>query len=172
MTDPISEATEQETPWLAPDQQRSWRAYMVGTTLLTDRLDDELRQEFGIGLNEYEVLVRLSEREDHCLRMSALADAMRFSRSRVTHTIKRMENSGWVSRSLASDDGRGIIAHLTEKGFDLLVKAAPVHVRGVRDHLVDLTSEADFAAMGRVMNAVVDQLAADHPEADLRTPGS
>ncbi len=145
---------------------------MVATTLLTDRLDDELREEFNIGLNEYEVLVRLSEREDHSLRMSALADAMRFSRSRITHTIKRMQAAGWVSRSEAQDDGRGIFAHLTDAGYALLVKAAPVHVAGVRAHLVDLTEPADFAAMGRVFDAVVDQLAQAHPEADLRTPGS
>lgn len=145
---------------------------MVATTLLTDRLDDELRDEFNIGLNEYEVLVRLSEREDHSLRMSALADAMRFSRSRITHTIKRMEAAGWVSRSLAQDDGRGIFAHLTDSGYELLVRAAPLHVEGVRNHLVDLVSDDDFAAMGRVFDAVVDQLAEAHPEADLRTPGA
>ncbi|KQY63634.1 MULTISPECIES: MarR family winged helix-turn-helix transcriptional regulator [unclassified Nocardioides] len=172
MTDSISDAAAAKTRWLDPDQQRAWRAYMVGTTLLTDRLDDELRDAFGIGLNEYEVLVRLSEREDHSLRMSALADAMRFSRSRVTHTIKRMEAAGWVRRSEATDDGRGIFAHLTETGFALLVRAAPIHVAGVRAHLVDLVAGDDFAAMGRVMDAVVDQLAEDHPEADLRTPGS
>lgn len=145
---------------------------MVATTLLTDRLDDELRDEFGIGLNEYEVLVRLSERDDHALRMSALADAMRFSRSRITHTIKRMELAGWVKRSDAHNDGRGIFAHLTPAGHDLLVRAAPTHVEGVRNHLVDLVSTDDFAAMGRVFDAVVDQLAQAHPEADLRTSGS
>lgn len=145
---------------------------MVGTTLLTDQLDDEIREQYGIGLNEYEILVRLSERDGHCLRMSALADAMRFSRSRITHTIKRMEDAELVRRSLAKDDGRGIFAHLTDKGLALLVEAAPLHVTGVRSHLVDLASEEDFAAMGRVMNAVVDKLAAAHPEADLRTPDS
>ncbi|NYG58316.1 DNA-binding MarR family transcriptional regulator [Nocardioides daedukensis] len=172
MSDAASHATVTGTRWLDPDQQRAWRAYMVGTILLTDRLDDELRGSFGIGLNEYEVLVRLSEREDHSLRMSALADAMRFSRSRVTHTIKRMETAGLVRRSEAKDDGRGIFAHLTTKGHELLVKAAPTHVDGVRSHLLDLASDDDFAALGRVMNAVVDKLAQQHPEADLRTPGS
>ena len=172
MTDAPSDETSMETRWLDADQQRAWRAYMVGTILLTDRLDDELRGQFGIGLNEYEVLVRLSEREDHSLRMSALADAMRFSRSRITHTIKRMEKAELVFRSEAADDGRGIFAHLTDQGLDLLVRAAPLHVSGVREHLVDLASDEDFAALGRVMNAVVDRLAQAHPEADLRTPGS
>lgn len=155
------------TRWLDADQQRTWRAFTVAKTLLFDRLDDELRP-FGIGINEYEVLVRLSEAPDHRLRMSTLADAMRFSRSRITHTISRMEKAKLVERSAATDDGRGIIAELTDQGYALLVEAAPTHVTGVREHLVDLASDDDFAAMGRVMDAVVDQLAEDVPAADIR----
>lgn len=170
MTDSNSDAAAPEPRWLDAGQQRAWRAYMVGTTLLIDRLDDELRESFGISLNEYEILVRLSEREDKSLRMSALADAMRFSRSRITHSIKRMEAAKWVRRSEARDDGRGVFAHLTASGQELLEEAAPGHVAGVRAHLVDLSSPDDFAAMGRVFDATVDRLAQQHPEADLRTP--
>jgi DNA-binding MarR family transcriptional regulator len=157
------------TRWLNQSQQRAWRAFLVGYTLLSDRLDDELREAFGIGINEYEVLVRLSESEDHRMRMSTLAEAMSFSRSRITHTITRMERSGLVHRGAATDDGRGIVAQLTDKGYALLVQAAPLHVTGVREHMVDLASDDDFAALGRVMDAVVDQLAPAHPEVDLRT---
>jgi DNA-binding MarR family transcriptional regulator len=160
-----------ETRWLNQSQQRAWRAFLVGYTLLSDRLDDELREAFGIGINEYEVLVRLSESEGHRMRMSTLAEAMSFSRSRITHTITRMERAGLVDRCAASDDGRGIVAQLTEQGYTTLVQAAPTHVTGVREHMVDLASDDDFAALGRVMDAVVDQLAAAHPAVDLRTTG-
>jgi DNA-binding MarR family transcriptional regulator len=160
--------TDTRARWLDQDQQHTWRAYLVGQTLLMDRLDDELREAFGIGLNEYEVLVRLSEAEQHALRMSTLADAMRFSRSRITHTITRMELAGLVERCKSGDDGRGIVAQLTDRGYALLVEAAPTHVTGVREHLVDIADPDDFAAMGRVMDAVVDQLSAAHPEVDMR----
>ena len=160
--------TDTRARWLDQDQQHTWRAFLVGQTLLNDRLDDELRESFGIGINEYEVLVRLSEADGHALRMSTLADAMRFSRSRITHTITRMEDAGWVSRCKSGDDGRGIVAQLTEQGYALLVDAAPTHVTGVRAHLVDIVDADDFAAMGRVMDAVVDKLSAAHPEVDLR----
>ena len=157
-----------EPRWLDRDQQRAWRAYLVGTTLLLDRLDDELRAEFRIGLNEYEVLVRLSESDDHCMRMSSLADAMRFSRSRVTHIVKRMETMGLVNRSRSGTDGRGITCTLTPEGHATLRAAAPMHVAGVRAHLLDLVSADDFAAMGRVFDAVSDHLVPDNPETDLR----
>jgi DNA-binding MarR family transcriptional regulator len=154
--------------WLDADQQASWRAFAVGVTLLLDRLDADLQREFDLSLTEYEILVRLSERPQRSMRMAQLADALAHSRSRVTHTVARMEERGLVDRATSPEDGRGILCALTERGYDLLVEAAPVHVQGVRDCLVDLVSRDDFAALGRVMNAVADRLVVRHPEADLR----
>lgn len=158
------------TRWLDDDQQQSWRALIMGMTLLTDRLDDDLRRAFGISLTEYEILVRLSEREGRRLRMAQLADALAHSRSRVTHTVTRLEKAGLVKRSTSPDDGRGVICEMTEAGWQLLTEMAPVHVEGVRAHLVDLATDADFAAVGRVMDAVSDNLVAAHPEMEMREP--
>ncbi len=159
----------EEPRWLDADQQRAWRALVLGTTLLFDRLDDDLRRHHNISLAEYEILVRLSERDGQ-MRMAQLADAMAHSRSRITHTIKRMERSELVERCDSPDDGRGVVAKLTERGALLLSNVAPTHVEGVRDHLVDLANDDDFRAMGRVMNAVSDNLIARHPEMELRHP--
>jgi DNA-binding MarR family transcriptional regulator len=153
--------------WLDADQQRCWRALVMGMTLLNDRLDSELRQGFDLSLPEYEILVRLSE-NDGAMRMAQLADAMAHSRSRVTHTVARMERAGLVERRTSARDGRGVVATLTPKGMELLVRAAPTHVAGVREHLVDLCSPEDFAALGRVMNAVSDHLIGDRPCIEMR----
>ncbi|WP_107767892.1 MarR family winged helix-turn-helix transcriptional regulator [Nocardioides terrigena] len=157
-----------EPQWLDEDQQRSWRALVVGSTLLMDRLDDDLRREFNISLTEYEILVRLSERPGRALRMAQLADALAHSRSRVTHTIDRMERAGYVVRGTTPEDGRGIVATMTDKGYALLQEAAPRHVEGVRAYLVDRVRDDDFSAIGRAMDAVTDHLISDHPEMDLR----
>jgi len=156
------------TRWLDGDQQASWRAFAVGVTLLLDRLDADLQKAFDLSLTEYEILVRLSERPGRSMRMAQLADALAHSRSRVTHTVARMQRSGLVLRAASPEDGRGIVCTLTDRGYDLLVEAAPVHVHGVRDYLVDLSSREDIAALGRVMNAVTDRLIECHPEADIR----
>lgn len=139
----------------------------MGMTLLVDRLDDDLRHSVDLSMVEYEILVRLSE-SDGRMRMAQLADGLAHSRSRVTHTIGRMERAHLVRREQSSEDGRGIVAVMTEEGHALLVRAAPVHVQGVRDHLVDLVSAEDFAAVGRVMNAVADNLVAAHPAREIR----
>ena len=157
-----------EERWLDEPQQHSWRALVMGMTLLLDRLDADLRRHFDVSLAEYEILVRLSEKPGRQLRMAQLADAMAHSRSRVTHTVARMEKADLVARSSSAEDGRGIVCGMTAHGFDLLKAMAPVHVNGVRDYLVDLASAEDFEALGRVMNTVADKLVVTHPEAEIR----
>ncbi len=156
------------TRWLDDGEQRSWRALIMGMTLLTDRLDDDLRRNFGISLTEYEILVRLSERDGRSMRMAQLADALAHSRSRVTHTVTRLEKAGLVQRSTSPEDRRGVICGMTEAGWQLLGQMAPVHVEGVREHLVDLVTAEDLLAVGRVMDAVSDNLVAAHPEMEMR----
>ena len=159
---------EGDVRWLDDDQQHAWRALMMGTTLLQERLDDDLRREFGMSLTEYKVLVRLSERPGRAMRMAQLADAMAHSRSRITHTVARMEAVGYITRGTTPEDGRGVVATMTPAGYELLVKAAPCHVESVRRNMVDLVPEADFAAVGRVFDSVSDHLVTRHPESELR----
>lgn len=146
-------ATDREPRWLNAEQQQIWRAFLHGVARINEHLDAELRP-FGLDLAEYEILVRLSESTDHSMRMSELAANVRQSRSRVTHTVSRMERKGLVTRSACPDDGRGVIATMTKAGHQLLVKAAPFHVESVRRALVDPVSPADFEAIGRAMTAV------------------
>jgi DNA-binding MarR family transcriptional regulator len=157
-----------DTAWLDERQQRSWRAYLVGTTLLMDRLDRELRDQHHLSLPEYEILVRLSEADDHRLRMATLADSLSHSRSRVTHTVSRMEAAGLVVRDACLSDGRGVEAVMTDRGRRALVEASPTHVAGVRRMLVDLAGSDDFEAVGRVFDAVTDALIESHPGMDIR----
>ena len=70
-----------------------WRTYLLGSARLLERLDADLRKS-GLDLPEYEILVTLEEAPDRRLRMSELADAVHQSRSRLTHTIARMEKPG------------------------------------------------------------------------------
>jgi len=155
--------------WLDAEQQAAWRAYVMGTELLQHQLDRELREEHRISFSEYEILVRLSEAEGGRMRMALLADAMSHSRSRVTHTIARMEAAELVIRHASESDRRGVEAVMTEEGRRKLVEAAPTHVRGVRKHLIDIADRSDFAALGRIFNEVSDRLIHDKPKgADIR----
>jgi DNA-binding MarR family transcriptional regulator len=140
--------------WLNSEQQRVWRAYLLGSALLQERIDADLRP-FGLDRAEYEILVVLSESEDQRLRMAELADAVHQSRSRLTHTISRMENAELVKRTSCPTDRRGVWAELTAEGFELIKQAAPTHVETVRRNFVEVMSEEDYAAVGRAFTAVI-----------------
>jgi DNA-binding MarR family transcriptional regulator len=142
-----------DVPWLSAEQQRVWRSYLLGSARLAVRLEAQLR-EFGLDLGEYEILVRLSDAADHRVRMAELADSVQQSRSRLTHTVGRMEAAGLVERVSCPTDRRGVWAHLTDDGMALLESAAPAHVRSVRRYFVDAMTEADYAALGRAFAAV------------------
>ena len=139
-------------------------------SLLMDRLDRELRERHSLSLPEYEILVRLSESPDGRLRMAALADSVSHSRSRVTHTVARMQKADLVSRDTCLSDGRGVEAVLTDHGRAAIEEAAPTHVSAVRRLLVDLVAEDDLEAVGRVFDAVADELLDDsNPGMDIRS---
>ncbi|GAA1840401.1 MarR family transcriptional regulator [Microlunatus capsulatus] len=140
--------------WLDVEQQKVWRAYLLGSARLAERLDADLR-EFGLDLGEYEILVTLSEAPDRRVRMSELAEAVHQSRSRLTHTVSRMENAGLVDRASCPTDRRGVWAHLSDEGFRLLEVAAPTHVEAVRRHFVEAMTPEDYAAVGRGFSAVL-----------------
>lgn len=131
-----------------------WRTYLLGNALLLERLDADLRQ-YGMDLPEYEILVILEEASDRRLRMSRLADAVHQSRSRLTHTIARMEKQGLVARTTCPSDRRGVWAELTPAGWETLQRAAPGHVAAVRRYFVEAVDTDDFEALGRAFTAVL-----------------
>ncbi|MGY4719992.1 MarR family winged helix-turn-helix transcriptional regulator [Naumannella cuiyingiana] len=141
--------------WLSTEQQHVWRTYLLGVARIAEYLDADLRRH-GLDLGEYEILVCLEEAPHRRLRMSELADRVHQSRSRLTHTVARMEKSNLVERDTCPDDRRGVWAHLTPKGFELLAGAAPGHVEAVRKIFVEAVDPADFEALGRAFGAVLE----------------
>ena len=147
-------AVAREVVWLTTEQQAHWRSFRQGVARLLGALEHELEAQSGLSTHEYEVLVRLSEAPGRTLRMAQLADNVAHSRSRLTHTIRRMEESGLVARVPCESDARGVNATMTDKGWETLVAAAPGHVQSVRDHLVDVLTPEQFAALGDAMETV------------------
>ncbi len=153
------------TRWLTAEEQHAWRAYLRGSRLLECALDRDL-SEHGSQLSEYEVLSMLSEAPEGRLRMSALADLVIQSRSRITHTAARLERRGLVRRESCLADRRGVELVLTPTGGAVVTEMAAAHVESVRTHLIEAISPEDFAALGRVMQKVRDALAKDGQASD------
>lgn len=144
--------------WLDAAEQEVWRAYLDVTRLLTERLQRRLVEDADLSLAEYELLVQLSETDGRRLRMSELAARAVHSRSRLTHTVARMEERGLVRREACPDDGRGVLCVLTDDGFAVLEAAAPDHVETVRQSIFDVLSPHEVEALGTAMKKVRAEL--------------
>ncbi len=117
-------------------------------------LNKDLQDAHGLTMAEYRILVMLSESPDGSVRMSDLADGVLSSRSRLTHQIRRMEGDGMVLRNTCADDGRGVLATITDEGARRLAEAALTHVSSVRKHLVDLLTRRQLTVLGDIFEEV------------------
>lgn len=148
----------EEPRWLDQRESRAWRAYVVGSELLRKQLNRELQDRHGLALADYEVLVRLSERDGGRMRMAQLAAEVASSKSRLSHQIGRMETTGLVRRVECGDDARGVFAEITPQGRARLEETAPTHVTGVRAHLIDLLPPDEQATLASIFERVLEHL--------------
>src|SRR3954468_2076939 len=128
--------------WLDEQQQRTWRAWLTVSELMPRVLDTQLQRDAGLTHAAYVVLAMLSEAPNRSRRMSDLARTANQSQSRLSHTVARVEERGWVRRERSAEDGRGNLAVLTDAGWDVVRSVAPGHADAVRTALFDpLTAE-------------------------------
>lgn len=139
---------------LTESQMRAWRAFLGASTLVSARLNHGLDEAAAISMYEYEILVRLFESEAGRVRMSQLADQVSYSRSRLTHTVGRLERAGYVLRSSCPNDRRGVYAHLTQAGYEFLAQTAPIHLDGVRRHLINRFTPSELATLTELLEKI------------------
>jgi DNA-binding MarR family transcriptional regulator len=142
--------------WLTDIEQQVWRRLLAVECRLRERLDQDLRTSHGLSLNDYAVLVHLSEAPDGSLRMSELAERLLISRSGLTRRVDGLVRDGWVVRRACPKDGRGSLAELTPAGLELLTESAPTHVAGVRRYLIDALGNLEGLdrGLGRIEQAL------------------
>jgi DNA-binding MarR family transcriptional regulator len=156
--------------WLDDEQQRTWRAWLTVAELLPRALDAQLQRDAGISHAAYVVLAMLSESPNRSRRMSDLARRANQSQSRLSHTVARLEERGWVRRERSPEDGRGNLAVLTDAGWDVVRTLAPGHVDAVREAVFDPLSPEQTRSFGDVLTAIIDRIDPDH-SLRLREPG-
>jgi len=139
---------------LSEIEQGAWRTFIESSWALHTHLEDELRAQTGLSMNDYHVMVTLSEAPEHRLRMGELANRLVFSPSRITYQISSMVKRGLVRKQPCPEDGRGQEAVLTDEGLAALEAAAPLHLITVRDSFIDRLDPEELAVIGRVFGKV------------------
>jgi DNA-binding MarR family transcriptional regulator len=143
------------TRWLSEEEQRTWRLFLQACESVFAATDAQLIRDSGLPHGYYEILVHLSEAPNRALRMTQLARASTYSKSRLSHAVARLEERGWVQRRDCATDRRGQIAQLTEEGFAVLAAAAPGHVDQVRRSLMDVLTPEQVRQLGEISTAII-----------------
>jgi DNA-binding MarR family transcriptional regulator len=153
---PSARSSDARPRRLTNAQEDAWRTHWEINRLLTYQLERDL-QPFGLTMNDYEILVHLSESEGHRMGMNDLASATLQSKSRLSHQITRMENADLVRRENCESDRR-LYAALTDYGVDTMKKVAPHHVASVREYFIDLIPPEALEAFHKSLMPIAEHL--------------
>ncbi|MFL5604489.1 MAG: MarR family winged helix-turn-helix transcriptional regulator [Gemmatimonadaceae bacterium] len=132
----------------------AWQALLHAHHRIVNTLDAELRSEHELTFGDYDVLLRLARAPDRRLRMSELAKRVMISPSGLTRAVDRLVDAGLVERERAESDSRVVFALLTERGRDVVKRAARTHLRGVRQHFTGKLSEDQLRQLASALQII------------------
>ncbi|MHB1768939.1 MAG: MarR family winged helix-turn-helix transcriptional regulator [Phycisphaerae bacterium] len=138
---------------LVPEVQlprENWLAIARVYSLMTKQLDRSLR-EIQLTISQFEILMILSTKEG--LSQQDLAQSLLVTKGNVCTVLGRMEKSKWVIRRQDPTDGRAHCLHLTENGWEMVQKAAPLAAKQVR-LMMDSLSPSEQ----RTLHGLLDRL--------------
>jgi DNA-binding MarR family transcriptional regulator len=146
---PIAGTTSSSEPLTALELD-AWRGMLQVHAKVAQALDAEMQAEHGVSVSAYEVLMFLGDAPGHRLRMAEMAERVLLSRSGCTRLVDRLVKVGYVTRSAAEQDGRGLYAQLTDAGAEKLAAARRTHYQGVRRYFLDGLNVTDHLALADI----------------------
>jgi len=142
---------------MAPDDERvaAWAAVLRVHAAVVPRLERELAA-VGMPLSWYDVLLELNAAPDRRLRMTELGARAVLSRERVSRVVDELERAGLVRRDRNPDDGRSLLAVITDDGRARLRAAAPTYLDGIARHFGAHLDDAEARTVGAALVRVVE----------------
>src|SRR4051794_14763670 len=134
----------------------SWGAMLSLHAALVPAIDRRLRREGGLPLVWYDVLLELAHGDDRRLRMSALADRVVLSRTRVSRIVDELVAEGLVVRQANLDDARSAYAALTDEGERRFRTTAPKYLAAIEEMFAATLSDDDLAQLGTLLRRILD----------------
>ena len=150
-----------EPRWLDEQERRTWLAFLGVLARLPAALDAQLQRDAAVSHFEYQVIAGLSIASEHSLRMSELAVFTGGSLARLSQAVTRLENRGWVQRSVDPDDGRYTLATLTEAGAAKVVETAPGHVDAIRRCVLDPLTKSQLTQLDNISQRITRAIERD-----------
>ena len=150
-----------------PDQYAcaaAWSALSAAHALVTDQLGAALTESCGLSINEFELLLQVSRAAEPGLRQGLLGCSVRLTQPSLSRAVARLERHGWLRRSGAPGDGRGVLVTITPAGREVLGRAAGIHAQIIRTLLLDQLNPDEQELLARALTRVAER----GPEAHLK----
>jgi DNA-binding MarR family transcriptional regulator len=147
-----------EPKWLDARELAAWEGFLAVTTILNRRVEQQLKDDAGLSHPQYEVLVRLSVAPGGELRMTELAGAALTSKSGLTYQVAQLEKAGFVRRRSCESDERGVVATLTDEGWQKIRESAPGHATLVRELFLEGLTRKQFTGFAEGIAALKQRL--------------
>ena len=113
----------------------AWTQVVALVAAVDTTLGKWLVDNYSIGLTEYRAVLHLSRASDRELRISELAHKVGLNQSSATRLVGRLEDKGLAIRDTCPDDGRGVYAVATDKGFNSIAKIREPYEAKIRELL-------------------------------------
>lgn len=121
--DPIDEAAAQwGRRWSGVPQMHAVTSLMRVQQLVLARLDAILKPH-GLTFARYEALVLLTFSSRGSLPLGKMGERLQVHPTSVTSIVDRLEGAGLVARLRHPDDGRAVLAEITDEGRALVERA-------------------------------------------------
>jgi DNA-binding MarR family transcriptional regulator len=156
----LAEAGSDPTEWIDGDRLQEWIAIVKVLLVLPGALEAQLLHDSDLTLLGYMILARLADTPEETLQMSQIATMANGSLPRTSQAVSRLEDRGWVRRTVISGRGQGrrfTVASLTEAGRAQLAQATPAHTALVRRLVIEPAGD-QFSALGSVAQRIVEAL--------------
>lgn len=129
----------------------AWGSLLRVHADLVPLFDQLLRQQAGIPLAWYDVLLELSAAPEHRLTMGELGERVVLSRTRVSRLVDELVAEGFVRREPHAEDGRSTYGTLTPHGLAVFRRAAVVYVKGIETHFAAGLTDAELRALVKAL---------------------
>ena len=140
---------------LSPQELRIWHAFLFMGEDVLGRVGRDIAQATGLSGPEFGVLSRLAAIGKGEMRQQALATAMSWDKSRLSHQLTRMQERALIERRPA--DGKTVFVALTPHGREKLDAARPIHAASVRRNLLSRLTSEQIATIVRVSNLLGEE---------------
>lgn len=154
----IGGRTASAMPGLDIAEQRAWENFLDAALRVYGSLNRTLSEEFGLTLVDVRLLEILCRSESGSARMGDLAEQLLSLPSRVTRQIRRLEQAGLVRREASPEDGRGVLASITDRGRESVSEAIATYADAVRQRFLAPLTRQQMTAMGENCRRISEAL--------------